>query len=278
MDLQEVTPALLRRHPLPAPAGDDDKNRHGQVLIAAGSRDTPGAALLSAEAALRAGIGKVTMAVPRTALLAAGIAVPESRVVDAEGRISRALLASKTALLIGPGMAPDAAVRWRSAAFEASDALIVLDAAAMQRLRRPGKRMRPTILTPHAGEMAALSNQPESSISRDPVGAARAAAREFGMIVVLKGTTTVIAAPGGATFRHRAEIAGLGVSGSGDVLAGLIVGLAGQGVPAIEASLWGVALHAAAGRRLARRIGTTGYLARELAAEVPRVMQQARRK
>ena len=173
------------------------------------------------------------------------------------------------------------ATRWWRWALEEGksqgDGAVILDAAAIQGLGRLKARKRPLIVTPHAGEMATLLGRAAGEIARDPLAAARTAVDRLGAIVVLKGATTVVAAPGGALFRHRAEIPGLGSSGSGDVLAGLIVGLLAQGLGALDACLWGVALHAAAGRRLARRVGTTGYLARELAAEVPALMEQARR-
>jgi ADP-dependent NAD(P)H-hydrate dehydratase len=277
MKLQELTPALLGRHPLPAVDGRGDKNDHGRALVVAGSTQVPGAGLLAAEAALRTGAGKVALAVPRAAVLATGLAIPEARVMAADGN-SRELLDARSAVLVGPGMAAAPAARWRRAALGAPHSAVILDAAGMQGLRRLKVHDRPVILTPHAGEMAKLLDLPATDITRDPVASAQSAVERLGAIVVLKGATTVIAAPGGAVFRHRAEIAGLGSSGSGDVLAGLVVGLLAQGLPGIDACLWGVALHAAAARRLARRFGTTGYLARELAAEVPGLMERARRR
>lgn len=272
--VRELTPALLRRYKLRKPAPDGDKNAHGRALVAAGSLATPGAALLAAEACLRTGVGKIGIALPRAAMVAVGLAVPEARVLPLEGPVTRAIVGAQDAILVGPGMQPDTARRWRRAAL-ASDAAVVLDAAALPGLRRQVRRA-PTIVTPHSGEMAALSGRSAREIERDPLAVARDTARELGLIVVLKGPTTVVVA-GDALFRNRTEIPGLGSSGSGDVLAGLIAGLAAQGVPGLDACLWGVALHAAAGRRLARSIGTTGYLARELAREVPVLIDRARR-
>ena len=84
----------------------------------------------------------------------------------------------------------------------------------------------------------------------------------------------MIAAPGGACWRHESGQPGLGTSGSGDVLAGIIAGIAARGVPLVQAAAWGVALHARAGERLSERFGPIGYLASELPAEIPRLMQQ----
>ena len=98
MKLKELTPALLRRHPLPEPDGSGDKNDHGRALVVAGSPQVPGAALLAAEAALRAGAGKVALAVPRAAVVATGLAIPEARVMAADLRPSPALRRHKTAI------------------------------------------------------------------------------------------------------------------------------------------------------------------------------------
>jgi ADP-dependent NAD(P)H-hydrate dehydratase len=88
----------------------------------------------------------------------------------------------------------------------------------------------------------------------------------------LKGVETVIAAPAASLWRHKGGNVGLAVSGSGDVLAGVVAGLAARGAPAEQAAVWGVALHAHAGERLAERSGPLGYLARDLSAEVPALM------
>ena len=97
-------------------------------------------------------------------------------------------------------------------------------------------------------------------------------ARLWNAVVALKGATTWIAAPDGPLWRHSGGNVGLAISGSGDVLAGLIAGLASRGAPVEQSALWGVALHARAGERLAVRAGPLGYLARDLSAEVPALM------
>ncbi len=90
--------------------------------------------------------------------------------------------------------------------------------------------------------------------------------------MVLKGPSTIIADARRGVFRHDSKIPGLGASGTGDVLAGIIAGLAAQGVDALSACLWGVSLHARAARSLEKVVGKSGYLARELAAQLPRLM------
>jgi hydroxyethylthiazole kinase-like uncharacterized protein yjeF len=128
------------------------------------------------------------------------------------------------------------------------------------------------IVTPHAGEMAHMLGISKKQVLADPSAAARAAARRWGVMVVLKGATTVIAAPNGQSWRHEGGNIGLAVSGSGDVLAGVIGGLAARGAPLEQAGAWGVTLHAQAGDTLAERHGPLGYLASEIAAEIPKLM------
>jgi NAD(P)H-hydrate repair Nnr-like enzyme with NAD(P)H-hydrate dehydratase domain len=104
--------------------------------------------------------------------------------------------------------------------------------------------------------------------------AAIEAARQWNAVVALKGATTFIATPTGQLWRHSSGQPGLGTSGSGDVLAGLAAGFAARGAPLVQAAAWSVVLHALAGARLARRMGPMGYLAREIAGEVPALMKQ----
>ena len=121
------------------------------------------------------------------------------------------------------------------------------------------------MLTPHAGEMAALLSIPKEEVVADPVLAARQAAAKFQAVVALKGATTWIVSPSGEAWKHDDGVIGLGTSGSGDVLAGVIGGLLARGAPPLVAALWGVRLHARAGHRLTASIGPLGFLAREIA-------------
>lgn len=130
----------------------------------------------------------------------------------------------------------------------------------------------PVLLTPHAGEMAHLTGLDKEAIQNDPVRVALDAAQRWNAVVALKGAITHLAHPGGQLWRHDQGNIGLAASGSGDVLAGLIGGLAARGAPLEQAAAWGVALHAAAGDILAKRLGLLGYLAREIPAEIPALM------
>ena len=125
------------------------------------------------------------------------------------------------------------------------------------------------MITPHYGEMAELCNCAKEQIAADPGRIALAVAKQFDVIVVLKGATTHVANPAGKLWVYRGGSIGLGTSGSGDVLAGVIAGLVAQGAAAEQAAVWGVVLHGEAGTALTKRIGEIGFLAREIADEIP---------
>ena len=284
---REVDDALLRGWALPPLDEQGDKESRGRVLVVAGSREMPGAAILAATAALRAGAGKMVIATPASGALIVAAAMPEARVIalpeGADGsptlaglELLQSVADDTAALLVGPGMIGDegtlAFVDALLPLFERS--VCVLDALAMDHLRDGGACHQDAILTPHAGEMAHLTGEHKDAILADPVGFARRQSGAWKAVVALKGATTCIASPQDEAWVHRLEVPGLGTSGSGDVLAGVIAGLVARGTPPAQAAVWGVALHARAGLRLSERVGALGFLARDLAAEVPPLMHQ----
>jgi ADP-dependent NAD(P)H-hydrate dehydratase len=293
-ELRIVDDGRLRAWPLPMPGEDGDKEERGRMLVVAGSREMPGAALLAADAAFRSGAGKVTIAIGASVAHAIAVAVPEARVIglaetDGGGiaAASHDLIAQAAenadAVLFGPGMQDTASVCVCVLALlpRLSHARVVLDAAAMDVVRAPSAGAPclerfdvPVLLTPHVGEMAHLTGMDKDEIGREACGVALAAARRWNALVALKGATTCIAHPEGRVWRHDGGDIGLAVSGSGDTLAGIITGLAARGATLEQACAWGVALHARAGRRLAARVGPLGYLAREIAGEVPALMRE----
>jgi ADP-dependent NAD(P)H-hydrate dehydratase len=282
----EVDDALLRGWPLPEPDGAGDKESRGRVLVVAGSREMPGAAILAATAALRAGAGKLVIATPASVAAMVAAAMPEARVVampesEGGGMLESGLgllepIAGDTAcVLVGPGMIDsEATSRFARAMLPLFDgAMLLLDALAMDVLCAIDRFTQPVLLTPHAGEMAHLTRLHKADVAARPLELARQQATAWGAVVALKGARTCIAEPQGRCWQHSARTPGLGTSGSGDVLAGLIAGLCARGTPPEQAAVWGVALHARAGEQQERRSGSVGYLARELAAEVPGLMQ-----
>lgn len=285
----DVDAALLAGWPLPQPDSDGDKETRGRTLVVAGSREMPGAAWLAAVAALRAGAGKLQVATAASVAPGLALRLPEARVIalpeTAAGGLALSglallepLLARTDAVVVGPGLQDEAAtrifVRRLIDAGATSEAVWVLDAEAMNVVADGQRFERPPLLTPHAGEMAHLTGADKPSVEADPERAAHDAARRWNAIVALKGAMTVIATPDGRTWRHVGGHVGLATSGSGDTLAGIVAGLAARGAPLEQAAAWGVALHARAGLALAERVGALGYLASELPAEVPRLMER----
>ncbi|WCT74707.1 NAD(P)H-hydrate dehydratase [Sphingomonas naphthae] len=272
----------LAAHPLPSPGEESDKNSRGRVLAVGGSMLCPGGLMLTAEAALRAGAGKVRVATVAPAALAIGIAMPEAGVValpvDDRGEIAVAgadavieNLARADALVFGPAMASSvSAARLLGAVLHQIGGVpVVFDAAAIGALRHRAAAVRAlaggAVLTPHHGEMAALCGLDEAEVAADPVRHACEWAETFGAVVVLKGGDTIIAAPGAEPLRYDGGGVGLATSGSGDVLAGIVAGLLARGATPRDAAAWGVWLHGEAGRTL----GPPGFLARELLPLIP---------
>ena len=275
--------AALKAHPLP-PIVDGDKETKGRILVIAGSREVPGAALLTATAAMRAGAGKLRIATVESIAVAVGVAMPEAMVVglaeNEEGGFGRAALKPLAehakevdAVVAGPGMANGELCERIAEALLASKARVALDAALLHALQ-PLEEERATapILLPHSGELASLLDCNEARIERDPVGCGRRAAELYRSMVLVKGVTSHVVTPGGEVFTYDGGAPGLGVSGSGDVLAGIVGGLLARGAEPLSALLWGVWLHGEAGAALAKKVGPIGFLAREIAGEVPALL------
>lgn len=281
-----IDPQALRGWPLPALPEDADKEVRGRIVVVAGSREMPGAALLAAEAALRVGAGKLAIATGRSVAMQMAFAMPEARVIalpettdggfEAAGAdLLEACLMAAHAVVVGPGLMD----REASCAFVERllpllrERCTVLDALAMDSVAAIRRFPHPVLLTPHAGEMAHLTGRPKEEVLADPLAAAREAAQRWNAVVAVKGPSTAIATPDGRTWLHEGGNSGLATSGSGDVLAGAIGGLCARGAPLEQACAWGVVLHAQAGERLAQRLGPVGYLAREIPQEMVAVLR-----
>lgn len=281
-----VSPATLRDWPLPSASGS--KHSRGHVLVAGGSPSTPGAVMLAGLAALRVGAGVLALAVARSVAPHVAVAVPESAVhgfaaLDDRGgdthqqRFDDALSGHDT-VCVGPGLDDADAAEWLLRAVLDScgtDARLVLDAFALGVLPRlpdddlarlPGR----TVLTPNGSEAARLLDAaPDDLAERDPREVAVAVARRYRCVTAFERH---IADPDGDGWRIESGHPGLGTSGSGDVLAGAVAGLLARGADPAQAACWAVYLHAAAGDRLAPRVGRLGFLAREVVEELPIVL------
>jgi len=276
-----LDPEALTGHPLPRLPVDGDKEDRGAVLVVGGDALMAGASILAGVAALRVGAGKLQIRADRTSAPGMAVVVPEARIIvgsaaNAMPLIRQAVRAS--ALIVGPGM--DTGLPRRRLALRLLESApggpAVIDAGALP-VHAEAKAFATlsagrTVLTPHAGEMAAILGRDKDAIRADALGAAREAAALFRAVVVLKGATTFVVTPDGTAWRHDGGVAGLGTSGSGDVLAGAIGGLLARGAPPITAALWGVVLHAQAGCMLSETVGPLGFLARELPGQLPCVL------
>jgi hydroxyethylthiazole kinase-like uncharacterized protein yjeF len=282
-DPKPLDEAALNSHPLP-PVVSGDKDSKGRVLVVAGSRDVPGAALLTATAAMRAGAGRLQIATVESIAVALGIAMPEAMVVGLPEKEDGGFAASALkeiadragkadAVVAGPGMANGEVCEAIARALLASEAALALDAALLHSLEPPkGEPLPRPILLPHSGELSSLLDCDEAEVEREPVRCGRRAAELFRSIVLVKGVTSHIVTPEGDAWTYEGGSPGLGVSGSGDVLAGIVGGLLARGTEPLSALLWAVWLHGEAGLRLAKRVGPLGFLAREVAGEVPTLL------
>ncbi|MFD9978911.1 NAD(P)H-hydrate dehydratase [Streptomyces massasporeus] len=227
---------------LPVPGAESDKYRRGVVGIAAGSARYPGAAVLAVSGALRGGAGAVRYVGP------AGDAViarfPETLVSDQgpkhAGRVQ--------AWVVGPGAGDDAAT---VAEVLAADVPVLIDADGLRLADAEVVRGRraPTLMTPHAGEAAALLGVERREVEGGRLTAVRELARRYGATVLLKGSTTLVADSGGGAVRVNPTGTGwLATAGSGDVLSGLGGSLLAAGLSAVDAGSAGAYLHGLAGR------------------------------
>jgi ADP-dependent NAD(P)H-hydrate dehydratase len=285
-----LTSRILRRWPLPIPE-DGSKEERGRVLVVGGAPELPGAVILAATAAMRAGAGKLQIAVIRSIQPLVAAAMPEAKVIalaeTKAGSIALSAIAelaesanSADAVLIGPGLADQPATTRLMLELlpRLQPPMLVLDAAALTHLAETPQSLHglngQVAITPHAGEMAQILGIDKTIVIRDQLKLARQAAEQLQAVVALKGVETFIAAPGAASYCNQKGNVGLATSGSGDVLAGIIAGMAARGASPQQSVVWGVFLHASAGDRLARKIGPLGFLARELPGEIPRLINE----
>ena len=276
----------LESHPLP-PVIDGDKETKGRILVVAGSRDVPGAALLSATAAMRAGAGKLRIATVESAAAALGIAIPEAMVVglseDEDGGFAGSAVdpigdaaQEVDAVVAGPGVRRSDMCKRMAEVLLESDAALALDVALLETLEplheRSLERRTTPILLPNAKELAALLDCKPEHVDDDPIGCGTRAAGLYRSVVLVKGVTSHVVTPAGECWTYEGGAPGLGVSGSGDVLAGIVGGLLARGAEPLNALLWSVWLHGEAGARLAKKVGPIGFLAREIADEIPALL------
>jgi NAD(P)H-hydrate epimerase len=283
-------------------------------MIVAGSVNYTGAVLLAGKAAYRAGVGLVTLGVPAPLHSALAGQIPEATwlllphemgvIAESAAEVVLESLEKVSALLIGPGFGMEdttkdflidllsssprsgkTSIGFVAAANKGTASEIqelpplVIDADGLKLLAKipdwASKLPQPAVLTPHPGEMSVLTDLEVSEIQSARVETAEKFAHEWGHVVVLKGANTVIAEPGGRTSLIPVASPALARAGSGDVLAGIIVGLRGQGLEAYEAAVSGSWIHAQSGIRSGEILGTnTSVVAGDLLASMIGVIQE----
>ena len=285
-DVRVVTTQLLRGWAPEEPEDGGDKHSRGTVAVVGGGTSTPGAVLLAGLAALRAGAGRLQVVTVDTTSVALAVSLPEAMVsglpADEHGSLDPDatdqlvdVLGGAGTLVLGPGLSGDGVLTLLQRLLPQldDDVRLVLDAVALTALAQAPELLEPlaagSVLTPNSGELAALLGG-EQLEERE---ACTAVVRRYGAVVSGRGW---VVCPDGRTWREEAGGIGLGTSGSGDVLAGLVGGMLARGAEPAQAAVWGQYLHAAAGDRLAARLGRLGFLARELLDEVPPVLTTLR--
>jgi ADP-dependent NAD(P)H-hydrate dehydratase len=285
----DVGAGLLGEWPLPEPGSS--KQARGVVLMVGGSAGVPGAMVLAGEASLRAGAGKLQVVTTDSVAGQMAVSIPEALVRRADERDSGdiapsaadqivELAESASAVLLGPGiMTPEHAVDLLGAVVpRLRGQAVVVDALGSAYLTEDVTSLHhlegPTVLTLNPTEVAYTLGVEEGQVSDDPVSASLELAGKAHAVVLCGGSEKIVASPGGDTWRVTAGNPGLGVSGSGDVQAGIVTGLLARGAEAEQAAVWGAWLHGRCGDVLAESVGPVGYLARELAAAVPRLMAE----
>ena len=268
---------------LPDRKADAYKGNFGRILLLCGSRGYTGAAALAAMGALRSGAGLVYLGVPESIYAIEAVKLNEAIVFplpDKDGKLSidalphiLKILPDMDAVLFGPGWGKcEANFLIAKQILENYEKPVVVDADGINILAGHmdivRERKAPTILTPHPGEFSRMGGN--NTIDRQV--AAEEFARDFGCILLLKGHNTVIT-DGCRTYINPIGNPGMAVGGSGDVLAGIIASLIGQGIDPLEAAACGAWLHGAAGDICAQEIGQYGMLPTDMVEALPRLMK-----
>ncbi len=267
---------------LPVRARETHKGDYGKILLLCGSRGFTGAAALAAMGALRTGAGLVYLAVPESIYAIEAIKLTEPVVLplpDHDGmpceapleRIGQPLPKMDAVLFgcgSGTGPGTEAVLKFL---LKNADCPLILDADGITLAAKHKDILRgrtyPTILTPHDGEFARLAPMDAPRLEQT-----MAMAKELGCIVLRKGHRTLIT-HGISCFENRTGNPGMATGGSGDVLAGIILSLLGQGVPPLEAAAAGAWLHGAAGDLCAEELGEYGMLPGDMVEKLPRLLK-----
>lgn len=282
MDIRQLTNKDIH-HMIPQRKADTHKGNYGKLLLLCGSRGYTGAAALASMGALRSGAGLVYLAVPESIYEIEAIKLTEPVIIplpdengtyaaSAVGNVEE-MLSNKDAVLIGPGIGrasgPEDVV---CAVLRSFNGPVVVDADGINALIEHKDILRdrtsPTILTPHNGEFLRFGGK----LDGDRLASAINFAQEYGIILLLKGHRTIIT-DGTVSYVNTTGNPGMATGGSGDVLAGILVSLLGQGIPPLEAAASAAWLHGAAGDICADEIGQYGMLPSDMLNVLPRLLK-----
>lgn len=277
------------RDVLPRRAGNTFKNRCGQVIVLAGSAGLTGAAALSSEAVLRAGAGMALLGVPKSLnpILEEKLSevmtvpLPETEMQSIGWEAKSAIkdrLGWADVVAVGPGLSihEDSLklVKWLLESWEKA---IVLDADALNCLADHTDLLKKAkgqpIITPHPGELSRLIKRGTKEIVANPVDVAREAAAQLNAVLILKGGPTVVASPDGEVFINSTGNPGMATAGMGDVLTGVVAGLAAQGLSPLDAAITGVFIHGRAGDLARATYGQFGMIAGDVLHHLPATLK-----
>ncbi len=275
---------------LPERSAMGHKGNFGHLLVVAGSPGKTGAAALAGNAAVRSGCGLVTVATPAAVHDIIEVKLTEAMscpLADQDGLLSlqaqlpiEQLLVERQALAIGPGLGQSADLVELLKLLVTSAAVpMVVDADGLNLLAGQldclqGRGAQPLIMTPHPGEMSRLTGLTVNEIEANRFEIAQNFAVKHGVVLLLKGARTIIAAPDGRVNINSTGNDGLASGGSGDVLTGLIGGLLAQGIDGFSAATLGAWLHGRAAELVADLYGTAGMAASDLLPQLPLARQQ----
>jgi NAD(P)H-hydrate epimerase len=267
------TPALLDR--VPRRGARDTKFSSGSLLVVGGAPGTTSAAALTATAAMRADAGYVTLAVPAAALpVAEALALEPVKRGFEWANAADSLesdVARSSALAVGPGLGRSDEARALVRTLLGTSSLpVVVDADGLFGLE-PAPRDAPTILTPHAGELARLLEVESAWVAAHRLEAAARAAERFGAVVLLKGADTIVCAPDGRTVVCDTGPSSLATAGTGDVLTGIVGAFLAKGLDAVDAAAAAAVAHGLAARAVPHQ---AGLVASDVVAALPAILDR----
>ena len=265
----------LLSYPLPKRRKNSHKGTYGHVVIIGGGSGMPGSVALAAKAAMRVGAGSVSIATRSEHVSAVLPLVPEAMVwgIDAPEAL-QPLLAQATFGVLGPGLGTSDWAKGLFSVAMSSQLPMVIDASGLRLLAEDPQMDDNWILTPHPGEAAGLLSCSTQDVQAQRGQAAALIQQQYGGVVVLKGTGTIIQTLDKKRFICPKGNPGMATAGMGDVLSGVIAGLCAQGISLSESAVLGVWAHAVAADLLAQEQGELGIVASDLLDRLPKILSR----